>query len=185
MFRGILVAELRVPLVSAVSLLRQQMEDRSLWIGLTTTTASLIPTPPPGPQSFFSPVWPAPAESPTSCTWSNRAGIWAIGGWSWPETLAEVQRWAHTQDTKSHNWHSLSYPLICLSSSTQILCQIKVRICQHISQHYWLKGKTRQPRLSRFCNFYIMGAWGQEFGVISGEVQKKVCSSALCQELLL
>lgn len=50
------VADLRVLLVSAVSSLKQQMEDRSLWIGSTTMTAFLIPTLPPGPQSSSSPV---------------------------------------------------------------------------------------------------------------------------------
>lgn len=50
------IAELRVLLVSAVSLLWQQMEDRSLWIGLTTTRASLIPARPPDLLSSFSQV---------------------------------------------------------------------------------------------------------------------------------
>lgn len=126
-FIKILIAALCVPLVSAVSLLRQQMEDRSLWIGLTTMTASLIPNLPPGPQSSFFPVWPAPAESLTSCTWSNRAGIWAIGGWSWPGPLADLQCCARTQGTESQKWHSLPYVPICHSSTMQIFCPTKVR----------------------------------------------------------
>lgn len=110
-----------VPLVSAVSLLKQQMEGRSLWIGLTTMTASLTPTRPPGPQSSSSPAWLAPAGSPTFCTWSNRAGIWAIGRWSWtgdagrhPVLGTQLGHWA-TQSTLPG-----LYSFICDSHGVQI-----------------------------------------------------------------
>lgn len=117
-----------VPLVSAVSLLRQQMEDRSLWIGLTTMTAPLIPTRPPGPQSSSSPAWLAPAGSPTFCTWSNRAGIWAIGRWSWPGDTGRRP----VLGTQSGHWATRStlpglYSFICDSHGVQIFFSLQRR----------------------------------------------------------
>lgn len=116
-----------VPPFSPVSLLKQQMEGRSLWIGLTMMTASLTPTRPPGPQSSSSPAWLAPAGSPTFCTWSNRAGIWAIGRWSWTGPSTGFRP---VLGTKSGNWATQStlpglYSFICDSHSVRIFSSIQ------------------------------------------------------------